>query len=137
MYIFLGEFALFAGGVGPTSDVGWGCMLRCGQMMMARALSMCYLGRGTFVLTIHMVFVYCIGGVVDVKNNLFLVRLEMEAKYERSEILGHFATLSRQKKFLLFNSSNRYALVIEHFVSNGCYSRSVQCCQQAWFVCVS
>lgn len=27
--------------------------------------------------------------------------------------------------------------MVEHFVSSCCYSRSIQCCQQAWFVCVS
>lgn len=33
------------GGSGPTSDRGWGCMLRCGQMVVANALLRKDLGR--------------------------------------------------------------------------------------------
>ncbi|KAK0425707.1 hypothetical protein QR680_009331 [Steinernema hermaphroditum] len=33
------------GGIGPTSDQGWGCMLRCAQMLMAHTLTVRHLGR--------------------------------------------------------------------------------------------
>lgn len=34
------------GGTGPKTDKHWGCMLRCGQMVMAEALICRHLGRG-------------------------------------------------------------------------------------------
>lgn len=39
------NFVPIGGDTGLTTDKGWGCMLRCGQMVLAQALISLHLGR--------------------------------------------------------------------------------------------
>lgn len=43
----------FGNGGGFTSDSGWGCMIRSGQCLLANALAVLHLGRGTISRSTH------------------------------------------------------------------------------------
>lgn len=48
------SWTVLIGGTGPSSDAGWGCMLRCGQMMLAQALICRHLGRGEYWCCVNL-----------------------------------------------------------------------------------
>ncbi len=49
-FTYRNGFAPIGGPSGPTKDTGWGCMMRCGQMMLAEAYLRFFLPAGRCLL---------------------------------------------------------------------------------------
>lgn len=84
-----------------TSDKGWGCMLRCGQMLLAQALLDLHLGRDWF-WTPETRFV-----TIRTPNEVNVFIDTVLAHLQRSDLPENRESIRRQPKESIFDPSNR------------------------------
>ncbi|KAL6470395.1 hypothetical protein MHYP_G00215140 [Metynnis hypsauchen] len=107
------------GGTGPSSDTGWGCMLRCGQMILAQALVCRHLGRewrwvgeGTQPVEYHRIL-HCF---LDRKDSCYSIHQMAQMGVGEGKSVGEWygpnTVAQVLKKLALFDDWNSLAVYV-------------------------